>query len=141
MATNEKQSSLVPLEFSEDAGVTWLVAVCRKSNDFNLDVTINEEETDCGTALGVGEVKWGFNFDGIVNTAPTSGSQASFKKFLTWANSKTLLQVRQQAGSAGADWYKQGSGYLSGIKANYQTGQTVSFSASFKGTGALDITP
>jgi hypothetical protein len=143
MATNELKSTLVPLEFSEDDGTTWLTVVCRKTSDFNVDVNITEEETDCGTIVAPGTVKWGGNVEGVLNTAPTA-TQASWKKLLTWATSGTKILYRQQSpgtGTPGTDFYQSGECYISNLKQNYATANNIVFSATFKGNGALDITP
>ena len=141
MATNAKQSELVPLEISEDSGTTWLVLVCRRSNTFNHDTAINEENTDCGLVTSPGNNSFGWDFDGVVNTAPTSGSQASWKKLLTWAAAKQKLQVRQMAGTLGAEWFQGGEVYISSLRQSYATGTSVGFSGTFRGVGDLDITP
>ena len=143
MATNEIQSSLAPLEFSEDDGTTWLIAVCRKSNDFNYDVPTTEEDTDCGTIVGVGIGKWGFGFEGVLNATP-SATQLSWKKLLGWATSNTKVLVRQQSpgtGTPGTDFYEGGECYITNLKKTYATNAAIAFSATIKGTGALDTAP
>lgn len=143
MATNEIQSSLVPLEFSEDTGTTWLKVVCRKGNNFNYDVPTTEEETDCGPIIGVGVGKWGFDVEGALNATP-GATELSFKKLLGWATANTKVMVRQQSpgtGTPGTDFYLSGSCYITNVKQTYATNAAITFSATIKGTGPLDTTP
>lgn len=141
MATNAKQSELVPLEISSDGGTTWKVLVCRRSSTFNHDTAINEEATDCGTATSPGNNTFGWDFDGVANTSPTSGSQVSWKDLLALATAKTKIKARNMAGTLGAEWYQAGDVYISSLRQTYATGTSVGFSGTFRGVDDLDITP
>lgn len=132
-------SSLVPLEFSED-GTTWKRAVCRTSSNSNITVSVDKEETDCGVFTGVGSPDWSFDFEGIVNDAPTA-TEASYKDLQSWIVNRTKIYVRQQAGTTGASFYESGMGYITSLRKTCAVNKNIAFSATFTGSGAIDITP
>lgn len=136
------QSNLVPLKFSNDAGVTYKSLVCQKGATFALDSPVTREETYCGSHVGLGAVTWGFDFDGVVNITPTGASEVSYEDLLGFASAQTLLYIKEEyPGSAGTDFYHQGTGYITNLQKVGQQGSLITFSGRFEGTSALDVTP
>lgn len=131
------QSKDIPLEFSAD-GTTWLKLVCRTSNNFKSDISITEEETDCGIEIGLGAQKWGFDFSAVVKKDPAT-DEASYKQILQWHTGKTKVQVRQQSGASGVDFYQGGEAYFTSVAQDYSTNSVIKFSGSLKGVGGLDL--
>lgn len=143
MAVTSLQSNLVPISTSVDSGTTWLNIVCKKGWTFNHETSTTEEETDCGTLTGLGSNKWSFDVEGVMSTTPAAG-EASAETLLGYASAQTLLLVRAQyptsGGSAGGDLYASGSAYLTNFRITNSVGSLMNFSATFSGTGTLDIT-
>ena len=142
MAVTSLQSNLVPISTSVDSGTTWLNIVCKKGWTFNHETSTTEEETDCGTLTGVGSNKWSFDVEGVMSTTPGAG-EGSAETLLGYASAQTLLLIRTQyptSGSPGTDLYASGSAYLTNFRVTNSVGSLMTFSATFSGTGTLDIT-
>ena len=142
MAVTSLQSNLVPISTSVDSGTTWLNIVCKKGWTFNHETSTTEEETDCGTLTGVGSNKWSFDVEGVMSTTPGAG-EASAETLLGYASAQTLLLIRTQyptSGSPGTDLYASGSADLTNFRITNSVGSLMNFSATFSGTGRLDIT-
>jgi hypothetical protein len=143
MATTTLQSNLVPIAISTDSGSTYKNIVCKKGWTFNHDTPVSEENTDCGSLVGLGANKWSFDVEGIMNTTPAS-TELSAEDLLSIANAQTLVAIRAQyptSGSPGTDLYVQGSAYITNLKITNAVGSLMSFTATVSGTGALDIAP
>lgn len=141
MAVTTLQSNLVPLNVSADGGSTYKAVVCKKSWSFNGDSSSSEEQTDCGTLLGLGSTTWGFDIEGVINTTPGASEVSAETMFGYW-NSQTALKVKlDYPASAGTDLYAVGDCYLTSFKIQNTVGNLMTFTGSLKGTGALDITP
>lgn len=142
MPVTTLQSNLVPIKISVDAGVTKKAIVCKKSWSFNGTTATNEDETDCGIHVGLGANKWGFPFEGVVNTTPTGASEVSAEDLLGIWNAQTLFLVYiDYPAAAGTDLYLSGSAYITEFNIVNQVGSLLIFSGRITGTGALDVTP
>lgn len=141
MAVTTVQSNLWPLKISTDGGTTKKAVVCKKSWTLSLNSSTSKEQSDCGSLLGLGAVEWGFDFEGVVNTSPTSGSEVSAEDLLALANNQTLFSVYPTDANSGADLYASGNVYLVDFKVTNQVGSLMTFSGRLEGTGSLDITP
>jgi hypothetical protein len=142
MPVTTLQSNLVPVKLSADAGVTKKAVVCKKSWTFNGTTPVNEDETDCGPHIGLGANKWSIDVEGIVNTTPTGATEMSAEDLLGFWNSQTsLLIYLDYPSGAGTDLYASGSIYITNFQITNQVGSLITFSATFSGNGALDVTP
>lgn len=144
MAVTTLQSNLVPIAVSSDSGTTYLNVACKKGWTFNHDTPTSEEQTDCGTLIGLGSNTWSFDVEGVVNTTPTSGSEISAEGLVALATAQTSILVKAQyptSGSPGTDLYFQGAAYITNFKVDNKVGSLMTFTATIKGTGQLDITP
>lgn len=142
MAVTTLQSNLVPLKISTDGGTTKKAIVCKKSWSFEGDTPTSEENTDCGVLLGLGSNKWGFPFEGVVNTTPTALSEQSAEDLLSIWHNQTLIKVYlDHPAAAGTDIYASGDAYITNFKIVNSVGSLMIFSGQISGTGTLDITP
>lgn len=142
MATTTVQSNLVPIYLSADSGSTYKSVVCKKSASFKGSTSTTEEETDCGILLGIGANKWSFDVEAIVNTTPAS-TEMSYEDILGYWQAQTALLVKYQyptSGSPGADFYHQGTVYITDISQANSVGNLLSFTITLSGTGTLDVT-
>jgi len=143
MAVTTLQSNLVPFYLSADSGTTYEFGVCKKGWTFNHETSTTEEETDCGTLIGLGSNKWSADFEGVLNTTPASG-EFGLEDVAGWATAQTQLLIKltypTSGGSAGGDLYYQGAGYITNFSVSNSVGSLITFSFTFKGTGTLDIT-
>lgn len=143
MAVTTIQSNLIPIEISSDSGTTYKKLVCNQTWKLGQSVSVSEEETDCGTLVGLGSNKWSFDAAGVLNSTPES-TEISHEGLNTLFAAQTLILVRAQypaSGSPGADLYAVGSAYITSLEVDKSTGSLMKFTATFTGNGVLDITP
>jgi len=132
----------VPITISTDDGTTYLTVVCNKAWGFTGDTSTTEDESDCGVHTAVGQGKWSFSIEGLLNTTP-SGTEASAEILLgLWANKTSfLVQVQYPtSGTPGGDFYLSGSCYLTNFQMNKTTNGFITFSGTLTGDGDIDIT-
>jgi hypothetical protein len=142
MAASNLQSNLVPFKISSDDGTTYKTLTCLTSANFSGTTSTTEEETQCGTFTGLGANKWEFTTEAVVNLTPTGASEVSYEDCLGFWHNQTLILVKQEyPDAAGTDFYKQGEAYITSIGNAVQVGNSMTFSLTFKGNGALDIAP
>src|SRR5690349_5778998 len=92
------QSNQVPLAISTD-GITYANVVCKRAWNFNGTTPVNSEETDCGVAKGLGAIDWTMDFEGVLNTTPTSPTEASAAVVAGYWLNQTLLYIKTQTGN------------------------------------------
>lgn len=134
------QSNLVPLMISTDSGVTYKSVLCKKSFNFNGTTPVNAEETDCGVSKGLGAIDWTVDFEGLVNTTPTTPTEMSAKQISDLWLAQTLVLVKFTTGSGGSNVYRQGSGYITDYTETNQVGNLISFTFTLNGVGSPDFT-
>lgn len=132
------QGNQVPLMFSTD-DITYKSVVCNRAWGLNLDSSVTNEESDCGTFPALGSVAGSFSFEGIVNTTPNGATEISAKGLLDLANNQTLVYIKMMfPNPGGTDLYVQGTGYITNFQVNKATGSLLSFQGTFTASGALD---
>jgi hypothetical protein len=142
MAASNLQSNLVPLKVSSDDGTTYKTLTCLTSANFSGTTPTTEEQTQCGTFTGLGSNAWEWSVEAIVNLTPTGASEVSYEECLGfWHNQTEILVKQEYPVSAGTDFYKQGACYITSIGNTVQVGNSMTFSLTLKGNGALDIAP
>lgn len=140
MAVTTLQSNLVPIKISTDDGVTLQSIVCKKSWSFNGTTSVSEEETDCGTLIGLGSNKWSFPFEGVVNTTPTGATEVSAEDLLSiWHNQTQFIVYIDYPAGSGGDFYLSGDAYITDFTITNSVGSLMIFSGTITGTGTLDI--
>ena len=136
------QSNLVPITLSTDSGTTYRAIVCKKGWTFNHETATTEEQTDCGTLIGLGSNSWSFDVDGIFSTDP-GGSEIGAEELIDIAGAQTLVLVKAQyptSGTPGANVYLQGSVYITNVQLVNSVGSLMNYTLTLKGSGTLDTT-
>lgn len=134
------QSNQVPLAISAD-GITYKNVVCKRAWNFNGTTAVNSEETDCGIDKGLGAIDWNMDFEGVLNTTPTSSTEASATVVIGYWLNQTLIYVKTQTGNGlGGNMYIQGQAYITDFKVSNQVGNLQAFSFTAAGVGVPDIT-
>lgn len=142
---NSVQSSLVPLELSEDNGVTWNQLICMDNYTVTMEAVTTDTNTQCGIAVGLGPIKFGASGSAVCEISPSAG-QVTLNKMLTWLNIKEQILFRNQwaqgsTGSHGQTYYISGTCYVIKADVKNTTGDVVKFDFELKGTGLAVINP
>lgn len=128
---------------------TWLRLVCLRTSSVNTTLETTQDQTNCGVLTAVGAPSMTIDFDAICETAPTSGTQLSYKDLLNAcaaAAGPALVNVRMQnptvsGSSAGTVYHHEFNAYVTDLVLNQATAEFINFSGTFSSTGALDIIP
>lgn len=128
---------------------TWLRLVCLRTSSVNTTLETTQDQTNCGVLTAVGAPSMTIDFDAICETAPTSGTQLSYKDLLNAcaaASGPALVNVRVQnpavtGSSAGTVYHHEFNAYVTDLVLNQATAEFINFSGTFSSTGALDILP
>jgi hypothetical protein len=141
---NSIQGELAPLYISSDGGITWKTLVCLETYDVGLDTTVNQEETNCGVAVGLGAIKFAPTGSAVCEASPTT-SQVTFKDMVGWQVAKTLVMFKSEypysGGQYGANLALSGTCYVTSTKVTLQTGKVITFTFTLTGTGTVNTTP
>jgi hypothetical protein len=141
---NVIQGELAPLLLSPDGGVTWKTLVCLETQDVPVQTTVNQVETACGVATGLGAIKFNPKGSAVCEASPTT-SQATYHDMVGWQVSKTLLMFKVEypgsGGSYGINVALSGTCYVTDTDLTAQTGQVIKFTYTLTGTGLLNTLP
>jgi hypothetical protein len=102
----------------------------------NITTTV----TKCSTLQSVSAPTYNFSFDAVAESAP-SGSQVSYEQMLSWFNGNTLLDIKRENPSGGANFYFQSTCYVSALSDAAPAEGYFSFSGTLAVTGTVDIIP
>lgn len=138
MALTSVQFDSQAFEVSDDDGLTWATLVCLDSVTVTFASEITETATQCGTVVGVGEMKGNFDYTGVCNTTPDA-DEVSFKDVLTWQKAKQLVQIRCTNGSSGANWFYQFGAYFTNTTHDGTSNDVMKFSGTVTGQGEVDL--
>lgn len=137
------QSADVPLQVSANNGSTWLDVVCPEN--YTVDVSPQTTPTNtlsCGKAIGVGPIDFSANGSAVVDSSALS-TQATFKHFLNWANTKQLIAFRSQSpgsgGSIGNDFFIAGNARVTKLTLKLQAADVIKWDFELTGDGLVDI--
>ena len=131
------------LEVSSDSGVTWKTIICETSHSFQFTRNSSRVATKCDSGTSsviLGSYEWSFQSSFVVETAP-SGTQISYEDLLGFAQAGTALQIRNQNGASGANWYTAGTVYITDLTKTAEEAGLVSVDVTLAGDGVLDVTP
>lgn len=136
---NAIQSSLIPLEVSEDKGLTWLQLICMSDYNVTMDSQTTDTNTQCGIAVGSGPIKFGATGTAVDDAAPAAG-QVTWNKMLTWQVIKEEIMFRVQwpqgaTGSHGSAFFIEGTGLVVKNDGKFTVGDVVKYNFEIKGTG------
>lgn len=135
------QSNLVPFALSTD-DITYKNVVCKKAWNFNGTTATNPEDTDCGVLVGLGANAWTFDFEMVLNTTPNGATEMSAKDVLSIWNNQTFAYAKVlYPNPGGTNFYIQGGGYITSFTLQNTVGNLMTFTGTFSGNGAVDITP
>jgi predicted secreted protein len=132
----------MPIELSFDNSVTWKTLVCLKNISIPLNTPVTEEETYCGTKVGVGTVKFNPSGEAVCETRP-SATEVSFDDLLEKMNAGTSFLWRVQnptSGSVGVGLYLSGSCKCTDLELTGEAGGLVNFTFTLTGEGTLTTT-
>lgn len=134
------QSNQVPLLLSTD-NITFGAVVCKRAWNFNGTTPVNSEETDCGVAKGLGASDWTMDFEGVLNTTPTSPTELSAAVVAGYWVNQTSLYIKTQTGNGtGGNFFVTGAGYITDFALQNSVGNLVAFTFTFNGIGTPDFT-
>lgn len=141
---NSIQGELAPLYISSDGGITWKTLVCLETYDVPLQTTVNQTETNCGVAVGLGAIKFNPKGSAVCEASPLT-SQVTYKDMLGWQVNKTLVMFKSEypgsGGQYGQNFALSGTCYVTDTDVTLQTGQVIKFTFTLTGTGTVNTTP
>ena len=138
------QGELAPLYLSSDGGVTWKTLVCLETYKVPLATTVNESETNCGVAVGLGAIKFKPTGTAVMEAAPSAG-MVTYEDMVKWQTQKTLLMFKTEYPGSGAQYGQNialsGTCYVTDTTGTFQTGQVIKFDFTLNGTGLVNTNP
>ena len=136
------QGTSVSLQLREN-GTTgaYLNVVCETTSSLSGSASVTTAVTKCNTITSVSSPTVTFAVEGVAETAPSAG-QVSVEILLAWFQNNTLLDVKyEDPEGTGANFYVQGTGYMTEFGITSPAEGAVTFTASFQLTGSIDVTP
>lgn len=136
------QGADVTLQLRE-SGTTgaYLNVVCETTSSLSGSANVTTTVTKCSTDTAVSSPVYTFSVEGVAETSPTSG-QVSLEQLLTWFNSNSKVDIKyEDPESGGTNFFIQGEGYITEFGITSPAEGSVSFTASFQLTGAVDLIP
>ena len=145
---NPVQSTLSPLEISENGGVTWKICICTKSYTVPFQTQSTIEYTQCGPIIGIGPYSHDPTIQAICDIYP-SATQWTYKDAIRVqdaqvANTQGRIMYRVQypgTGSVGYAYYICGAAYITDTSLINTTNSAVAFSFTLKGNGEPSLVP
>lgn len=133
--------SSVKLQLRE-SGTTgsYLTLICETENSLDGTANVTTTVTKCSTVQTVSPPVYNFNFDAVADTAP-SGTQVSYEQMLAWFNGNTLLDLKRESPTGGADFHQTITVYVSALSDAAPAEGAFTFSGTLAGTGTMDIIP
>ena len=140
MATIQGTSVTLQLRENGTTGA-YLNVVCETTSSLSGSASVTTAVTKCNTITSVASPTITFAIEGVAETAPSAG-QVSVENLLSWFQGNTLLDIKyEDPEGTGANFYVQGSGYMTEFGITSPAEGAVTFTASFQLTGTVDITP
>jgi len=138
------QGELAPLYLSSDDGVTWKTLVCLETYKVPLDTTVNEDETNCGVAVGLGAIKFKPSGSAVMEAAPDN-SMVTYKDMVGWQVAKTRLMFKTEypgsGGTYGQNIALSGFCRVTSTSLTSQVGQVIKFDFTLNGEGLVNTNP
>lgn len=137
------QGELAPIYLSVD-GIVWKTLVCLETYSLGLTTTINQVETNCGLATGLGVVKFAPTGSAVMEAAP-DGTQVTQSDMVGWQLAKTLLYFKTEYPLSGSQYGKNvslsGQAYVTDVSITMQVGQVIKFTWKLSGNGQISNIP
>lgn len=141
---NTIQGELAPIMVSSDGGITWKAIVCLETASVPLVTTVNEVETNCGVAVGLGAIKFNPTGSAVCEASPTV-AQVTYKDMVGWQGAKTLIMFKVEypgsGGTYGQNVALSGTCYVTNTNLTTQVGQVIKFTFTLSGTGTVNTNP
>lgn len=138
------QGELAPLYLSADGGNTFKLLVCLETYDLKLDTTVNQTETSCGIATGLGAIKFSATGSAVMEAEP-DGSMVTMKDMTGWQLNKTLLRLKTEYPGSGGQYGQNislsGDVYVTSMGDTFQVGQVIKFTFTLTGNGTVSNLP
>lgn len=138
------QGELAPLFLSADGGVTWKTLACLETYNVPLATTVNETETNCGVAVGLGAIKFTPSGSAVCEASPLT-NQVTYHDMVNWQVNKTSLMFKSEypgsGGTYGVNVALSGSCLVTATDVTLQTGQVIKFTFTLTGTGLVNTNP
>lgn len=138
------QGELAPLLLSPDNGVTWMTLVCLSTYSVSLDTTVNQTETNCGVATGLGAIKFKPSGSAVCEANPTEG-QVTYNQMVEWQVNKTQLLFSSEYPGSGSQYGQNlaisGDCFVTATDVTLETGQVIKFTFTLTGTGTVNTAP
>jgi hypothetical protein len=143
MSQSAIQSVNLPIEISQDNGVTYKSIICIEGFAVTNTSPTNDADTACGRFVGIGIEGSEIQGTGVVAMFPTA-SQLSYQDITTFQFNLTQVKYRTQypsTGSIGGYLYQTGQALFSVTSIQDAAGQVVKFGFTLKGIGSRNIVP
>lgn len=141
---NSIQGELAPLYLSSDNGITWKALVCLETYNIPLATEVNEVNTNCGLAVGLGPVKFTPQGSAVMEASP-SGLQVTYHEMVQWQVAKTTLMFKTEyppsGGQYGVNVALSGTCLVTATDLTAQIGQVIKFTFTLTGTGTINLNP
>jgi len=141
---NTVQGELAPLLISSDGGATFKTLVCLETYDLKLTTTVNQVETSCGIATGLGAIKFVASGSAVMEAEPDS-SMVTMKDMTNWQLNKTLLKLKTEYPGSGGQYGQNialsGDCYVTDMGDTFQVGQVIKFTFTLTGNGTVSNQP
>ena len=133
------QSIAVLLELRPHGSTTWYQLVCLDGFQNPWATSLNETDTQCGIAVGLGPIKFNPTGTGVVEAAP-GPTQITHQHLRNWQLAQLLLDYRIQfpstgGGSIGSNLYSEGQCYVTNTTDQYKIDDVVKFTFTLSGNG------
>ena len=141
---NTIQGELAPIWLSDDDGVTFKLLVCLETYSVGLDTTVNQTETNCGIATGLGAIKFIPKGSAVLEADP-GVDEVTYEDMLAWQLNKTLLLFKTEYPGSGSQYGKNialsGQCYVTSTSGTFQVGQVIKFDFTLTGNGTVSNQP
>jgi len=138
------QGELAPIWLSADGGNTFKLLVCLETYDVGLSTTVNQTETNCGIATGLGAIKFIPKGSAVLEANPGE-DEVTYKDMLDWQLNKTLLRFKTEYPGSGSQYGQNialsGDCYVTDTGGTFQVGQVIKFSFTLTGNGTVSNQP
>lgn len=116
----------------------YKLAVCRINGGLSGTRDVQTQSTTCGVSKSAGEPNYTITGSIMVNTSP-GGSELSHEELIALFDSGDdfLFKVEH---STPADYYRQGTGFLSNYSETYNDGENVLAEFTIEVQGTIDVT-
>ena len=112
MALTTVAANTMLLSFRPSTGGTFVSIVCEVDSNINMTMEVTTDSTKCGSTTAPGSITTTLSGNGVVNTTPTGGSEASYNDMLSIFLNQTQIDWEYTNADgdiqhAGIGWFTQ----------------------------------